>query len=186
MRPWFIGLLLLALASLSTALPASTARADILSRILGASERAAGKAAARATTALDHAAEHVRLRAPSGRQPVLAATATDEGHWTFVNAAGERYTAGTAGELARATGILAPSGTEAPRLVITSDTLFRPAAVFKDLPKGTALEVLIADAVFPVELTATAPLVAVRPNLFVSAADRVAAIAAARARGIEG
>ncbi len=77
---------------------------------------------------------------PAGqRETALAAEATGEGHWTFANAKGERFTAGTPDEMKRVLPTLLPDAAKPePRitLVVTEDTVFRQRAHFLALALG--------------------------------------------------
>ena len=60
----------------------------------------------------------------------LAAQATQEGHWRFLNRVGEVFTAGTPDEMKRAVSVLHPGAKPGARLslYVTGDTLFRHRA----------------------------------------------------------
>ena len=58
--------------------------------------------------ALDLAAAQLKTFAATAKGPALAATVSQEGHWTFVNARGERFTAASPDELKRVVSALAP------------------------------------------------------------------------------
>ena len=67
---------------------------------------------------------------------MLAAHATPEGHWKFVNRDGDVFTAGTPEELQRVVPTLLPDAAPGGNLGIylSEDTLFRDRALLKDLP----------------------------------------------------
>ena len=68
--------------------PAAPAQANWLSKVIGAAEHAAPGAAKLGASALDNAAQHVRsLPTRADGAATLAAQATQEGHWRFVNKA---------------------------------------------------------------------------------------------------
>ena len=58
-------------------------------QIMGAAEQAGSRAAKLGPAALDHAAAHVKALPVKADGAALAAQATQEGHWRFVNQAGE-------------------------------------------------------------------------------------------------
>src|SRR5262245_29970148 len=87
-------------------LPLPVAEANWLSKVVGAAEHAGTRAAKLGTGALDQAAAHVKALPPKGESVVLAAQATQEGHWRFVNRAGETLTAGTPDEMKRVAPLL--------------------------------------------------------------------------------
>src|SRR6185295_18301255 len=89
---WLLAWLALAVAVL---LPPVAAEANWLSKVMGAAEHAGSRAAKFGTGALENAATHVQALPPKAEGAVLAAQATQEGHWRFVNRAGETLTAGT-------------------------------------------------------------------------------------------
>lgn len=82
----------------------------------------------------------------------LAASATQEGHWHFVNRAGETLTVGTADEMQRLATLLLPDakGGERITIIATLHSLSRYRAAFKDLPKGSILRVAAAGESFAV------------------------------------
>ena len=76
----------------------------------------------------------------------LAAQATQEGHWRFVNRAGEMFTAGTPDEMKRAVSVLHPEAKAGVRLslYVTDDTISATAPRCNALPAGTELFVVTA------------------------------------------
>ncbi len=99
--------------------------------------RAAGEAAGAAALS-DAARALAKLPVPSKGTASLAAHATPEGHWKFVNRDGEVFTAANADELSRMTTTLAPD--LAPggklRLYLSEDTIFTQRTMLKDLPEA--------------------------------------------------
>ena len=91
-----------------------------------------------------------RLVVPAGTS-VLAASASAEGHWTFVNAKGERFTAATPDEMTRMTGVLAPESKAAGAkllLVVTEASVFGNAEVLGKLPRDAAVRLSTATGVY--------------------------------------
>lgn len=91
-----------------------------------------------------------RLVLPAGTS-VLAASASTEGHWTFVNAKGERFTAATPDEMTRMTGVLAPESKAAGGkllLVVTEASVFGNAEVLGKLPRDAAVRLSTATGVY--------------------------------------
>jgi hypothetical protein len=130
---------------------------------------------------LEAAITHIAATAAATKGPVLAASVAQEGHWTFANGAGERFTAATPDELKRALTTLVPETSTSPplnqlTLLLTEDTVFNAQARLKDLPKGAALSVVVDGNVLPLRVrgdSATAQLYAeVRPNLLVMLTSR--------------
>lgn len=124
---------------------AGPADADILSRLLAGAERAGAKVARSGGAQLDDAAAIVRKLEVPGRGVALAADVGSDGHWTLVNKAGEKFTAGSADELKRAIPALVPGGLEGgqrPLVVVLSErSLFGDRAVLKQLPAEAELHV---------------------------------------------
>jgi hypothetical protein len=132
--------------------------------------------------ALDAAVAQLKLLiVPANATPkgaALAAAASQEGHWTFANAAGEKFTAAAAGEIKRAVATLAPDYDAGGRLTVllTEDTVFKRRALLKDLPKGADLRIVVDGAAMGLRArgdAATGPLLAeAKPNLFIGVSDR--------------
>jgi len=157
----------------------ATAQAGWLTKFTGAAEEAASKIAKKASPgALDNAVRHVRALPSEANAGVLAAEASQEGHWRFVNKAGETYTAGTPDEMKRAASVLFPDAKPDVRLTlyVTEDTMFLNRAALKELPKGTELNVVVGSESYRVLRRGEVPserfYAEVRPNLAVEMADR--------------
>ncbi len=170
-------LLLLALVLIAPA-----AHANWLLRLGGAAGEGAsvaGKAARLGAGALDHAAAAIKARPPGAKGAALAAHVTPEGHWKFVNASGEVFTAGTAEELARAVPHLAPEAAQgkAPlALYLTEGTVFEGRAKLKELPRSAELYVVAGAESYPLAKRRTAAgsetlFADVRPNIAVELSD---------------
>ncbi len=129
--------------------PSTPVHGNWLSRLAGeageAGGRVGGRAAREAAQGLEGVARHVQKLPPLAKgEAVLGAHVGHEGHWTFVNRAGERFTAGTPEELQRVTRTLLPEADQGGRLhfVVSQDTAFGRANHLKDLPEGARLELL--------------------------------------------
>lgn len=153
-------------------------QANWLSKVVGAAEQAGGRAARHGAGSLDNVAAHVKALPVTSDRAVLAAQATQEGHWRFVNRSGETVTAGTPEELGRVVSILAPEAKAETKLslYVTEDTLFQHRAALKDLPKGTELTVVVGRESYAVlrqgEGAAERLFAQVRPNLVVELTER--------------
>lgn len=124
---------------------------------LSALVRDAGEAGARSAShahpnlgAVGRAAEHLSAlkAAPKG---ALAAHATPEGHWQFVNRDGQIFTAGTAEELQRAGAALSPdlaSGNNKLTLYLSEDSVFANRQYLDKLPGDADLHVVTDDGAF--------------------------------------
>ena len=113
------------------------AEASWLAKVMGAAEQAAPRGARLGSGSLENAAQHLRslpAKPPGGA--ALAAQATQEGHWRFVNKAGETFTAGTPEELTRVAGVLLPEAKADAKLALylTEDTVFQFRAALKERP----------------------------------------------------
>lgn len=91
--------------------------------------------------ALDRALALLRAATPAPGTVALAAEATPEGHWRFVNRAGEVFTAGTPEEMRRVASVLDPQAKAGARLVLylARPTLFAYRSGLKTLPSGADL-----------------------------------------------
>ncbi len=138
---------LLTLAVLFGALvSANAAEAGWLSKIIGAAEHTGGRAVRHGVGSLDNVAAHIKALPHKPDSHVLAVGATPEGHWRFINRAGETITAASPEELRRALAIVAPEAAGAESklaLYLAEDTAFRHRALLKDLPKDATLHVLV-------------------------------------------
>lgn len=156
------------------------ADAGWLAKAMGAAEQAAPRTAARiGAGSLETAARHLRsMPAKTDGGVALAAQATQEGHWRFVNAAGETFTAGTPEELKRAAAVLLPEAKADARLLlyVTEDTVFQNRAALKDLPRGTEVSVVVGSESYRIlqrgDAAAERLFAEVRPALIVELADR--------------
>jgi hypothetical protein len=92
-----------------------------------------------------------RMVVPDGTV-VLAASASQEGHWTFINAKGERFTAASPDEMKRMPGVLAPAAKDTETrlvLVLTEDTVFSQASALAALPRPVTLRLSTALGIYP-------------------------------------
>ena len=165
---------------LAASIPA--AQANWLSRLgrigaeVGEVAPAAGKMGKLGVVELERAAAHIRSLPTGAKGAVLAAHATPEGHWKFVNREGDVFTAGTPEELQRVVPTLLPDAAPGGNLGIylSEDTLFRDRALLKELPSGAKLYVVAGTDSYPLLTRASAGTdtlyAAVRPNLLVDIA----------------
>jgi hypothetical protein len=155
------------------------ARANWLSKVMGAAEHAGTRSGRLGLGALDNAAAHVKALSAMAERPALAAQATQEGHWRFVNKAGETFTAGTPEEMKRVTSVLLPDARADAKLslYVTEDTILLNRAALKDLPAGTELYVVVRRESYRVlrgEGAGERLYAQVRPNLVVEMSNRKA------------
>ena len=157
---------------------APPAGAGWLDAVMRGSGRAARHAPAHGAGALEHAASHVKALPVEAQKPALAAAGSHEGHWRFVNRAGETMTAASPEELARALNTLAPEAARTGRLALylTEDTAFAHTAMLKDLPRSAELNVMVGRDAYPLlrqgEGQAMRLFASVRPRLVVELAER--------------
>ncbi len=165
-------------AALLLAAAAPAAQANWLAKLA----RGAGEAGSEATRfgakGLERAAAFIERLPATAKGSALAAHATPEGHWKFVNRDGEVYTAGTPDELKRAVPTLLPDAAADAKLsfYLDEDTVFGDRALLRDLPGGSVLYVVAGKESYPlVRRSDAAPdalFAAVRPHLVVALSDR--------------
>jgi len=165
-------------AALLLASAAPAAQANWLAKLA----RGAGEAGTEATrlgaVGLERAAAYIERLPATGKSVALAAHATPEGHWKFVNREGEVFTAGTPEELKRAVPTLLPEAASDTKLAIYLDeeTVFGDRTLLHDLPGGSALYVVAGKESYPLVRRADAApdalSAAVRPHLLVALSDR--------------
>lgn len=114
------------------------------------------------------------LRALPAETPALAAEATQEEHWRFVNRTGETLTAASPEEMARVAGLLLPEARPPVRLtlLVTPATVIERRAALAQLPADANVRVVVGGETFPLlgRLQGAEPLyIAVRANLAVAA-----------------
>lgn len=153
------------------------AASGILSKLLREAGEAGGKAGKHGIASLDNAAGALR-KLPDGEQAsALAVHGSPEGHWIFVNSKGDRFTAGTPDELARAPGTLLGKATDGKvlSLYLSEDTLFQTAAKLDALPRHALLHVVANKKIYPLIRRADLPrghAVRIRPDLKLSLGEQ--------------
>lgn len=170
---------MLTLGAIALASAPAQVEADILSRIIVAGEKAAARGGAKIASGIDGLAQHVKAL-PASKTAAIGASASQEGHWTFVNRAGEKLTAASPEEMKRVIGMLVPeaaAGVEGKLTIIVSeDSVFKHVGVLKDLPKGSELRVAVGAGHYPLvrrfEAGVERLYVEVKPNVIVEAAER--------------
>jgi hypothetical protein len=159
------GLMRAACAALLLAAAVPAADANWLSRLAkvgGEAGEVGAKTARLGVVELERAATHIKtLPAPTKGAAVLAAHATPEGHWKFVNRDGEVFTAATPEELQRVVPTLLPEAGSGGKLGIylSEDTLYRDRAMLRGLPPDA-------------EAGASTLFAAVRPHLMLDVRER--------------
>jgi hypothetical protein len=170
-------LLRLSCLALLLALSVPGAQANWLSRLgrIGAEVGETGVRAGKiGVIELERGAALIRTLPPGAKGSVLAAHATPEGHWKFVNRDGDVFTAGTPEELQRVLPTLLPDAAPGGSLGIylSEETLFADRALLKDLPSGAKLYIVAGADSYPLLSRGDALFAAVRPNLLVDLRER--------------
>ena len=157
---------------------APPASANWLTHILKEAGEAGGKAGTHAHPNLGAAGKAARhlgdlTDAPKG---ALAAHATPEGHWTFVNRDGQTFTAGTADELKRVVPSLAPdAGDTKLTLYLSEDSVFANKQHIDKLPKDADLHLVTDQGAYPVTRAGNAGRslsLKLKPNLSIDLTDQ--------------
>lgn len=175
-----VALLVLVAVTLAAGTDARANWLTRLTRVAGEAGEAGAKVASHGIAALDRAALYVKSIPPGkAGSAALAAHATQEGHWKFVNKSGEVFTAGTPEELARAIPTLAPEvalGKAKPALYLSESTVFEQRTLLKDLPKNAELHVVVGNEGFAlvrrVDSGSERLLAEVRPNIVVELTEK--------------
>ncbi len=116
-------------------------------------------------------------------RPAIAAEVSAEGHWTFLNTAGERFTTASPDELKRVLPTIAPDAAKPVNrlaLVLTEDTVFKQRQHLQALPlasdRRTDLMIAVDQEAYPLlrrgERAAERYYAAIRPNLLVEMTER--------------
>ena len=160
---------------------AQRAQANWLSHIIREAGEAGGKAAGHAGGGASHlgpvgkAAAHLKglNSAPKG---ALAAHATPEGHWQFVNRDGQTFTVGTPDELQRVLPALTPDAVTAGEtklsLYLSEDSVFENRDALGGLPKDADLNVVTDAGAFNLTRTGSGLRAQLKPNLSTDLIDR--------------
>ncbi len=183
-RPAALGLAVLVVL-LDSVIASPPAGANWFTKLVRESGESGGKLSGKfGHGSLDDAARHVQSL-PQGTAGVsLAAHATHEGHWQFVNRSGDIFTAGTPDELTRVTSALSPEAAPGTRLIfhLSDESVLVQRARLKDLPPDASLRVVIGKTSYPLIRRANgdAELVfaEVRPNVVVPMTERPAVMEA--------
>lgn len=129
-----------------------TADANWLSKLAREVGESGGTVATRTLGAAETAATVVKRMPTSAEAIPIAAHATPEGHWQFVNRSGEVFTAGTPDELRRALPILAPQAGTMPdkvQLYLSEETVFARPQAIAELPNAGGLHIAHGETSFP-------------------------------------
>lgn len=131
----------------------------------------AGKAAGIGGALGEAASVMAKLPPAEKGAAALAAHATPEGHWKFVNREGEVFTAANAEELAHVTQTLAPELASGGKLslYLSDDAVFAQRGLLKDLPADAELHLVSGHESYKLVRTSSAGEVGlaaeIRPNV---------------------
>ncbi len=146
---------------------------------IAAPQQTPEKAAARpAPGSFETVIAHVKGLPASSDTAALAAEATPEGHWRFVNRAGEIFTVGTPDEMRRVLPVLYPRAKANARsaIYVAAFTAVAHRAAFKTLPAGAELFVVAGNAAYRLQRRVDAGgerfFAEVRANLLTEVTDR--------------
>lgn len=140
--------------------------------------KGAGKAASHPHVnlgALERAAGHL-AELPHGTRGALAAHATPEGHWQFVNREGQMFTAGTADEMTRVASALAPDAAHGGKLslYLSEDSAFANREALQSLPKDAELHLVTKSGAYDLARDASgAASVKIKPNVEIALNEQV-------------
>jgi hypothetical protein len=165
--------LVVVLSAIWIVLSPATANAEWLTRLVLTGERASAKAALQASP-VERLTRAIRASAPGRSVPLLGATVSQEGHWTFVNATGEAMTASGPDEIRRIIPLLTGGFAGKPGMILADDVLLQHAERVKLLPPLSDLSVLVRNDVYPLARRSDRLLAEVRPAVLVPAVDRKA------------
>ena len=175
-EPWRLAAhLIFACTWLALSAGYGSAEASWLTKMTVLAEEGASRAGKLGSGGLERAAHYLRSAKPEG-SAALAAQATQEGHWIFVNRAGETMTAATPQELTRVAAVLLPEAKADVKLTlyVTEETVFDYRAALKDLPKGSEIFLVSGDESYLIQSTLGRIFAEVRPGLIVELHERKA------------
>lgn len=108
-----------------------------------------------------------------GAQPVLGAHVSQEGHWTLLNAAGERLTAANPEEMRRILPLLTGRGDDVrPRMILSAVSVFRDRRDLALMPPTSHLSLAQNAATLPLVRRGDVLLAEVRRGLLVEIGER--------------
>ena len=125
-----------------------------LTKLVREAGEAGGDVSKRGLGQLDGALGQLKRLPPGVSRGAVAATVGAEGHWTFVNRAGQRFTAANADEMARLPGVLFPDGPGPAGLTVylTEHTVFARRSALNELPRGARLRLVSGKMSYPLKI----------------------------------
>lgn len=156
-------------------LASAVAAAGLLGPSVGLAQQDGGRIPRHASAALEQAARHMMSLPGRTDGVALAVQGTQEGHWRFVNRAGEMFTVGTSDEMKRVVAVLYPEAKANTRifLYLTEDTVFRHRAALQSLPGIAELNMVVGGGSFRLQRRGEGErlFAEVRPNVGVETSD---------------
>lgn len=151
----------------------NSARAGWFSSLVREATEGAGSAAGRAGRSVELAplksAAAVLDTLDNAPKTALAAHATPEGHWQFVNREGQTFTVGTPEEMQRVLPALVPgaagNGEKKMTLYLSEDSVFANKAAFSELPNDADLNVVFDNVAYPIARSGKGADLAIKAKL---------------------
>ncbi|MEM8975380.1 MAG: hypothetical protein AAGD43_25235 [Pseudomonadota bacterium] len=157
-----LGIALLALNAVASV----PVHAGWLTRLAKEAGEAGGSGARKGAGQLDEAASQLKNLPKVARAGAVAASVSGEGHWTFINKAGQRFTAANDAEMGRLSSFLFPEGVGPAGLniYVTRDSVFKYREALEQLPKRS--KVWLSDGKRAYQLRYRAGRGDAKPSLF--------------------
>lgn len=124
---------------------------------------------------IGRAAGHLSELPSGAKSAALAAHATPEGHWQFINKEGQAFTAGTPDEMSRVAAALLPEAGSQGKLALylSEDSVFANRQALDGLPREAELHVVSEKGAFPLIRTKDGAIAAqLRPNVKIALAEK--------------
>ncbi len=157
----------------------SSAHAGWLTRLAKEAGEAGGGSARKGAGQLDEAAANLGKLPKVASAGAVAASVSGEGHWTFINKTGQRFTAANDAEMARLGPFLFPDGVGPAGLniYVTRDSVFKYPESLKALPKSSKVWLSDGSRAYQLRYRAVsgqdpALYAQVRRDVFVQAGER--------------
>ena len=145
---------LVALGLLFGAVSPGAVYAGWLTKLVREAGEAGGDVSKRGLGQLDEALGQLKRLPPGASRGAVVATVGAEGHWTFVNRAGQRFTAANADEMARLPGVLFPDGPGPAGLTVylPEQAVFARRSALNELPRGARLRLVSGKRSYPLKI----------------------------------
>ncbi|MEW5965192.1 MAG: hypothetical protein AB1749_16730 [Pseudomonadota bacterium] len=159
---------------------ATPAAANWLTKLAREAGEAGGRGGKLGLGALDNPAAFVRALPPAEKGVALAAHATPEGHWRFVDRDGAVFTAATPDEMGRVVQALAPEAGPESRLALylSEDAVLAGRAHLDSLPHNADLNVVVGRQAYPLKRSTSDGgnrlYATIKPNVVAEITDKAA------------